>query len=104
MMDRRNAVHARVSFYNLGNASRDDAARAFDDARGPVEQMQGNQGGMLLVSPDTGRAITITFWESEEALRASGQQASQARQQAAGSAGMEIANVEAYEVALEFGR
>jgi len=59
---------------------------------------------MLLVSPDTGKAITITFWESEEALRATEQQANQTRQQAAGSAGMEIVNVEAYEIALEFGR
>jgi heme-degrading monooxygenase HmoA len=101
MTNRGNVVHARVSFYNLGNASRDDVARAFDDARGPVEQMQGNQGGMVLCSPDAGRAITITFWESEEALRASEQPANQARQQAAGSAGMEISNVEAYEVALE---
>ena len=96
-------MHARVSFYNLGNALRDDVARAFEDARGPVEQMQGNQGGLVLVSPDTGRAITITFWESEDALRASEQLANQARQQAAGRAGMEIANIEAYEVALKFG-
>ena len=96
-------MHARVSFYNLGDASRDDVARAFDDARGPVEQMQGNQGGMVLVSPDTAKAITITFWESEDALKASEQPASQARQQAAGRAGMEIANIEAYEVALKFG-
>ena len=97
-------MFARVSFYNLDNASRDDAVRAFEDARGPVEQMQGNQGGMLLVSPETGKAITITFWESDEALQATQHHASQTRQQAASSAGMEIANVEAYEVALEFGR
>ena len=97
-------MHARVSFYDLGSASRDDAARAFDGARSAVEQMQGNQGGLLLVSPEHGKAMTITFWESEEALQATDQQAGQARQQAAGSAGMTITGVEAYEVALEFGR
>jgi heme-degrading monooxygenase HmoA len=97
-------VHARVSFYNLGDASRDDVARAFEDARGPAEKTQGNQGGMVLVSPDTGRAITITLWGSEDARRASGQSANQARQQVAGCADMEIVDVEAYEVALKFGR
>jgi heme-degrading monooxygenase HmoA len=97
-------MHARVSFYDLGSASRDDAARAFDGARSSVEQMQGNQGGLLLVSPEDGKAMTITSWESEEALKATDQQAGQTRQQAAGSAGMAIIGVEAYEVALEFGR
>jgi heme-degrading monooxygenase HmoA len=66
--------------------------------------MPGNQGALLLVSPEHGKALTITFWESEAALQATDQQAGQARQQAAGSAGMTITGVEAYEVALEFGR
>src|SRR5688500_12991355 len=97
-------MHARVSLYDLGSASRDDAVRAFEGTRSAIEQMQGNQGALLLVSPEQGKALTITLWESEEALQATDQQAGQARQQAAGSAGMTITGVEAYEVALEFGR
>jgi heme-degrading monooxygenase HmoA len=97
-------MHARVSFYDLGSASRDDAVGAFEETRSAIEQMQGNQGALLLVSPKHGKALSITFWESEEALQATNQQAGQARQQAASSAGMTITGVEAYEVALEFGR
>ena len=97
-------MHARVSFYELGSASRDDAVRAFEGARGAVEEMEGNRGGMLLVDTDGGKAITITFWESEDALRASEQRADDARREAAGGAGMSISAVERYEVGLEFGR
>ena len=97
-------MHARVSFYDMGNASTDDAVRAFEGARDAVEQMEGNEGGMLLVSREGDKAMTITLWESEEALRATDQQANQVREDAAGSAGMTIRDVEAYEVALEFGR
>lgn len=96
-------MHARVSFYDMGTASRDDAVRAFEEVRGPLEEMAGNEGAMLLVSPGGGKAITVTLWESEQALRNSEQQADRTREQAAGSAGMTIRDVEAYEVALEFG-
>lgn len=97
-------MHARVSFYELGGASRDDAVRAFEGAREPVMQMQGNQGGMLLVSADGRKAMTITLWESEDALRASEEQSNRVRERSAGGAGMTIGEVEPYEVALEFGR
>ena len=97
-------MYARVSFYDMAGASRDDAVRAFEGARDAVEQMEGNQGGTLLVSPAGDKALTITLWESEEALRATEQQANETRDQAAGTAGMTVRAVEAYEVALEFGR
>jgi heme-degrading monooxygenase HmoA len=97
-------MYARVSYYDLGGGSGDDATRAFEGARSAVEQMQGNRGAMLLVDRGGGKAMTITLWEDEEALRASAEQANQAREQAAGEAGMTIRDVEAYEVALEFGR
>ena len=97
-------MHARLSFYDTGGASRDELVGAFEGVRSAVERMQGNQGAMLLVSPEGEKAITITLWESEEDLRATQQQADETRQQAAGGAGMTIRGVESYEVALEFGR
>ena len=97
-------MEARVSFYDMGSASKDDAVRAFDQATAALEQMEGNEGGMLLVSADGDKAITITFWQSEEALRASEAQANQTRQQAAGEVGMTIRDVEAYTLGLTFGR
>lgn len=97
-------MYARVSFYDMGAASRDDAVSAFEGSRGAIHQMQGNQGAMLLVSPEGDKAITITLWESEQALRASEEQANQVRQEAAETGALTIRGVEPYEVALEFGR
>lgn len=97
-------MHARVSFYELGQASRDDVVRGFESVRGVVEQMQGNQGGMVLVNPHGGKAMTITLWESEDALRATEHLANQARQESASAAGLTISGVEAYEVVTDFRR
>lgn len=97
-------MHARVSFYDVGGASRDDATRSFERVMEPLEQMEGNQGALMLVSEDGTKAMTITFWESADALHASADRASQQRQEAAGRAGMTIRDVEAYEVTLQFGR
>jgi hypothetical protein len=66
--------------------------------------MPGNNGGMLLVYRSSGRAITITFWNTEEDLGSSVEKASQLRQQAADSGGLSDRSVENYEVGMEFGR
>ena len=97
-------MHARVSSYQLGSASSGDVAGAFEGAARAVQEMQGNQGGMLLVDSEHGKAMTITLWDNEKALRDSEQQADTIRQQAAGDAGMTISGVEVYEVALDFGQ
>jgi heme-degrading monooxygenase HmoA len=97
-------MHARVSFYDVTGGQADDVVTAFQSAQNDVEQMQGNQGGMLLVDREGKKAITITFWDSEDDLRATAEQANQVRQQAADSAAMSIVSVEAFEVAMEFGR
>ena len=97
-------MHARVSYYELGTASKDDATSALESARDTVESMQGNKGGMMLVDTEHSKAITITLWETEQALRDTEQAANAVREQAAGGAGMSISGVESYEVTLEFGR
>lgn len=98
-------MHARVSFYQLGEGGDIQAAvKAFEDSVGVVQQMEGQQGLMLLVDRDGGKAITITFWDTEEHLRSSAEQASTVRQQASASAGLSIQGVENYEVAMEIGR
>lgn len=95
-------MHARVSFYQLGSASSRDIAGAFEGAVRAVQEMHGNQGGMLLVDSEHGKAMTITLWDDEKVLRDSDPQADTVRQQAAGDAGLTISGVEVYEVALDF--
>jgi heme-degrading monooxygenase HmoA len=98
-------MHARVSFYEV--ASGGDAAAAvkgFEDAMDPVRQMEGNRGVELLVDRNSGKAITITYWETEEHLRSSAERANKLRQEASDTGGLSIKGVESYEVALESGR
>ena len=95
-------MHARVSYYDLEGAARDDVVRSFESTRGVIEQMPGNQGALLLVDPGHAKALSVSFWESEEALRATEEQADEVRQQSAGGANAVIRGVEVYEVALDF--
>jgi heme-degrading monooxygenase HmoA len=96
-------MYARVSQFELGGASRDDAVRAFESTRETVEQMPGIQAAFLLVDPDGGKALTITLWESEDALRATAEQARAVRERSASGAGLTEGAVESYEVAVQFG-
>jgi heme-degrading monooxygenase HmoA len=98
-------MHARVSFYQLGEGGdAERAIKAFEDNAGVVQQMEGQQRVMLLVDRDTGKAITITFWDTEEHLRSSAEQANTIRQQVASTGGLSIRGVESYEVVMDTGR
>lgn len=66
----------------------------------PVRQLDGAKSAYLLLDRRSGKALTITLWESEEALRASEEAANKLRGDAAGSAGGTVQDVERYEVAL----
>jgi heme-degrading monooxygenase HmoA len=96
-------MHARVSFYDAPTEGVDAGIEQFRSVTASVEQMQGSQGGMLLVDRENGKAITITLWDSADDLEATSEQANQIRQQVADTAGLSIRSVEGYEVAVEFG-
>jgi heme-degrading monooxygenase HmoA len=63
-----------------------------------ARQMGGYQGVLSVGDRSTGKSITLTFWESEEAMRASEEAADKLRQQAADAVQDEIAGVERFEV------
>jgi heme-degrading monooxygenase HmoA len=63
-----------------------------------ARQMGGYQGVLSVGDRSTGKSITLTFWESEEAMRASEEAADKLRQQAASEVQEEIAGVERFEV------
>lgn len=63
-----------------------------------ARRMEGFKGGYWLGDLKTGKGLTITLWESEEAERASQAASSQLRQQAASALGVEIKGVDVYEV------
>jgi heme-degrading monooxygenase HmoA len=98
-------MHARVSFYEGGTEfDFDKGVRAFEEALSSVQEMEGEQGATLLVDRKSGKAITITYWDTEEHLESSVEAADRVRQQAADTGGLVIRAVEHYEVAVEQGR
>ncbi|MFN2490194.1 MAG: hypothetical protein ABR529_10755 [Actinomycetota bacterium] len=95
-------MHARVSFYQLAEGGDADAAvRGFESSVSDVEELEGEQGVMLLIDRDSGKAITVTFWDTEENLQSSAERANAIRQQASSAGGLSIRAVENYEVAME---
>jgi heme-degrading monooxygenase HmoA len=91
-------MHARVSTYQLDPNRIDEAVTQFRDAMGELEAMQ---EGVLLVDRSTGKGITITYWESEQAAAESRETATRVRSAAAESAGGSVTSVEEFEVAMK---
>src|ERR687893_3315418 len=74
-----------------------------------LQEVEGFEGIYLLVERQSGKVLTVTLWESEEALRASEEEAKQLRSEHRGrwdqvptaEAGSQVAaGVERYEVAI----
>ena len=63
-----------------------------------ARQMSGFKGVLSLGDRKSGKAISLTFWETEEAMKASEEAANQLRQQAADEIADQVAGVERYEV------
>ncbi len=94
-------MFARVSTYQGDPAQIDqglDYAR--ENILPRVKQVDGFEGVYYLVDRQSGKALTITLWKSEEALRASEEEANRLRSESAESASATIENVERYEVGI----
>jgi heme-degrading monooxygenase HmoA len=90
-------MHARVSNYT-GEAER--LLDGFQAATAPLEDMEGFSKAYFLVDRANNKAISITIWESEDALRASAAKANELRKGATAPSGATIDSVEHYEIAL----
>jgi hypothetical protein len=62
--------------------------------------MDGNRGAIYLMDRETGKQLSITLWESAEAMRASEEKANQVRGDAAQTTGADVGGVERFEVAV----
>jgi heme-degrading monooxygenase HmoA len=63
-----------------------------------AQQMDGYKGVVTVGDRGSGKSITLTFWDTEAAMRASEEAADKLRQQAADETDEEIAGVERFEV------
>ena len=93
-------MHARVSTYE-GQA--DELVNGFESVTGPLEDLDGFSKAYFLVDRAGGKGMSITLWESEEALNASVERANQMREKATEQAGATIQSVDHFEVALTVG-
>ena len=94
-------MHARVSSYQSPPEQVTDAAVDNMNANilPRVLEMDGNRGAIFLLDRETGKTMTITLWDSEEAMRASEETGKQLRKDAAQTTSASIGNIERFEVA-----
>jgi heme-degrading monooxygenase HmoA len=98
-------VFARVSTYQ-GDPGQIDAGLSYarENILPRVQQVDGFEGVYYLVDRESGKALSITLWESEEAMRASEEAADRLRGESAEAASATVESVERYEVAISSGQ
>ena len=90
-------MFARVATYS-GDA--EELVRGFDRARDELSQMEGFSQAFFCVDRSSGKALSMTLWETEAALQATAERAHQLRSQATEPSGATTDSVGHYEVAL----
>ena len=92
-------MQARVSTYRF---SGENIAENIDRFRTALQAtgLEDMKEAVLLIDRSSGKAISITYWEDEEAIARSRQAADTAREGAAAAGGGAVESVEEYEVAL----
>jgi heme-degrading monooxygenase HmoA len=93
-------MYARISTFT-GEA--EALSEGFRSAAEPLESVPGFSHAYFLVDRANNKAISITIWESEDALGESSSRADELRKGAAESAGGTIGSVESYEIVLTAG-
>jgi heme-degrading monooxygenase HmoA len=94
-------MHARVSSYQTSDPQK--LVDGFRSVTVALEQLDGFSHAYFMVDPDSGRAMSITIWESEEALQASVAKADELRRQGTEPSGTSIDSVQHYEIPLTIG-
>src|SRR4051812_29326332 len=65
-------MHARSGAFRLSSEKVDEAISAFEEEQLPrYKEQDGYKGFTLLADKDSGEVLGISFWESEDALKAS---------------------------------
>jgi heme-degrading monooxygenase HmoA len=92
------AKFARLAIYEVPEGTEDEARAGFEAALERIREATGFRDGYFLVGIESSRAVTITFWESRDAMAASRVAASHARSDAVAAVGGEVISVEEFEV------
>ena len=95
-------MYARVSTLQ-GPADKIDAGmeKIRAEVQPEVEAISGFRGILFLADRSRGRPVSVTLWESEQAMQESRQAADRIRQKAADAESASIQAVEEYEVLVD---
>ncbi len=96
-------MYARLARYDVPPEHLDGAVASFEEAGRGLQELEGLVGGYLLVDAESGRTLTITLWDDQRSMDASGTRAAAMRQHALRDADGTVVSVEEFQVALEFG-
>src|SRR5919112_786870 len=95
-------MHARISVFEGPPDMLDEGVRHAREVILPQakEMDPGFKGIIALTDRQSGKMLGITFWESEEAMRATEEGANRLREESAEAGGGAVAGVGGYEVGL----
>jgi len=94
-------MHARVTSLSGSANDVDGGIANFRENVLPFVEAESGKGAILLVDSQSGKALAITLWEDEQAMKASEERANAVRAQAAQQMGAEDAStIDRYEVAV----
>ena len=92
-------MHARLSTYT-GAAG--ELTRGFERQTEPLEQLDGFRAAYFGVS-ESGKAFSLTLWDSQDALEKSAERAKQMRSDATDPSSAQIESVEHFEITVQAG-
>jgi len=94
-------MHARMGTFQVPPDAVDEMTRLQREVIVPAaREAAGFKGILSLVDRGSGKIISLTMWDSEDALRASEERAGQFRAEATSSMQGEVIGVERFEVDL----
>ena len=92
-------MYARATTLRAAPEHVQEAIVHYQEGIPSIREISGNRGAFLLVDRSAGKGISVTLWESDEAMQASRKRADELRQQAQEPGG-EIDPVDEFEVAV----
>ena len=94
-------MFARVTTLQASPDQVDAATRSTREEVLPAaRQLEGFRGLITLTDRSTGKAMAVTLWETEDAMKASEEAANRLRSQAASAMQGQVIGVERYEVTV----
>jgi heme-degrading monooxygenase HmoA len=94
-------MYARVNTLQAAPNRIDDVAQIVREVVFPgIRDLPGFRGYVVLGNPETGKALGVTLWESEEARSSSEARARQIRPQVEAATGGTMEAIERYDVLL----